>query len=93
VVIVQCDAFNRVQLETLVCACLTSNLKWAEAPGNVLLSSRVTRLPRDSVANVSQLLTLDQSTLDSQAGTLGSSHLALIIAGIDCMLRRSAISH
>ncbi len=88
VVIMQCDAFNRSQLKTLVCVPLTSNLKWAEAPGNVLLSSRVTGLPRDSVANVSQVLTLDQSTLDSQAGTLGSSHLALILAGIDCMLGR-----
>ena len=59
VVVVQGDAFNRSALRTALCVPLTSNLRWAEAPGNVLLTARSTGLPRDSVANVSQLVTLD----------------------------------
>jgi mRNA interferase MazF len=54
VVIVQCDAFNRSRIATLVCVPLISNLKWADAPGNVLVESRSTGLPKDSVANVSR---------------------------------------
>src|SRR5207249_10320416 len=52
VVIVQGDAFNRSALRTVVCVALTSNLRWANAPGNVLLSAQQTGLPRDSVVNV-----------------------------------------
>ena len=47
VVIVQGDAFNRSSLRTVVCVSLTSNLRWAEAPGNVLLLAKATGLPRD----------------------------------------------
>ena len=61
VAVVQGDAFNRSRISTVVCVALTSNLRWAEAPGNVLLSARLTGLPKDSVANVSQLVTLDRA--------------------------------
>ena len=54
VVVVQGDALNRSRLATVVCVPLTTNLRWAEAPGNVPLPSRVTGLPKDSVANASQ---------------------------------------
>ena len=57
VLIVQCDALNQSRVATVVCVSHTSNLKWSEAPGNVLLSARATQLPKDSVANVSQFLT------------------------------------
>ncbi len=60
VVVVQGDAFNRSRIATVVCVPLTSNLKWADAPGNVLLPARSTRLSKDSVANVSQIVTLDR---------------------------------
>ena len=70
VVIVQGDAFNRSRIGTVVCVPLTSNLVWADAPGNVLLSSRTTGLPRDSVANVSQLITIDRAVLDEGVGKL-----------------------
>lgn len=53
VLIVQGDALNRSRIATVVCVPLTSNLRWADAPGNVLLSARSTGLPKDSVANVS----------------------------------------
>ena len=89
VVIVQGDAFNRSRLRTVVCVVLTSNLRWANAPGNVLLTADITQLPRDSVANVSQIVTLDQGSLVEQAGTLPHASLALILAGIDIVLGRS----
>lgn len=58
VVVVQGEAFNRSRIDTVVCVPLTSNLRWVEAPGNVQLGSRSTGLPRDSVANVSQIVRL-----------------------------------
>ena len=61
VVVVQGDALNRSRISTIVCIPLTSNLKWASAPGNVSLSARLTGLPKDSVANVSQIVSLDSS--------------------------------
>ena len=53
VVVVQGDALNRSRIATVVCVPLTSNIRWAEAPGNVQLSTRLTGLPKESVANVS----------------------------------------
>ncbi len=88
VVVVQGDAFNRSRLATVVCVPLTSNLRWAEAPGNVLLASKVTGLPRDSVANVSQLVTLDKSSLADRIGKLSRAKLELVLFGIDVVLGR-----
>ena len=88
VVIVQCDAFNRSRLATVVCVPLTSNLKWVDAPGNVLLESRGAGLAKDSVANVSQLLTIDRGTLTERIGRLSKPQLDAILAGIDMVLGR-----
>jgi len=88
VVVVQGDAFNRSRIATVVCVVLTSNLRWAEAPGNVLLSARLTGLPKDSVANVSQLVTLDRETLTERAGDLPAQKLELVLLGIDIVLGR-----
>jgi mRNA interferase MazF len=88
VVVVQGDAFNRSALRTALCVPLTSNLRWAEAPGNVLLTARSTGLPRDSVANVSQLVTLDRSVLVERVGKLSRPKLDLVLAGIDVVLGR-----
>ena len=88
VVIVQADAFNRSRIATAVCVPLTSNLAWADAPGNVLLSAQATGLPKDSVANVSQLVTLDRAVLDQRVGKLSRAKLDLILAGIDILLDR-----
>ena len=63
VLVVQGDALNRSRLRTVVCVPLTSNLRWAEALGNVFLPARATGLPKDSVANSSQLITLDRALL------------------------------
>jgi mRNA interferase MazF len=68
---------------------LTSNTRWADAPGNVLLAARATGLPRPSVANVSQLVTLDRGALTERAGRLSASHLGLVLSGIDVVLGRT----
>jgi mRNA interferase MazF len=88
VIVVQGDSFNRSALRTVVTVPLTSNLRWAAAPGNVQLSARATGLPRDSVANVSQLVALDRSILIERVGRLSSSKLDLVLAGIDMVLGR-----
>jgi len=83
VVVVQGDAFNRSRIATVVCVALTSNLHWAEAPGNVLLDAKLTGLPKDSVANVSQLVTLDRAALTERVGALSAGKLELVLLGID----------
>src|SRR5258707_6745143 len=70
VVVVQGDALNRSRLATAVCVPVTSNLRLSTAPGNVLLRSRATGLPKDSVANVSQIVSIDRSLLGSRIGHL-----------------------
>jgi mRNA interferase MazF len=88
VVVIQGEAFNRSALRTAVCVPLTSTLRWADAPGNVLLRARATGLARDSVANVSQVVTLDRSILAERAGMLPQAKLDLVLAGIDIVLGR-----
>jgi mRNA interferase MazF len=88
VVVVQGDALNRSRIATVVCVPLTSNVKWAKAPGNVLLSSRLTGLPIDSVANVSQVVTLDKELLTERVGKLPLAQLELVLSGIDVVLGR-----
>jgi mRNA interferase MazF len=88
VVIVQGDALNRSRISTVVCVPLTSNLKWALAPGNVQLSARITGLPKSSVANVSLVVSVDKDLLSERVGKLSPSHLNLVLAGIDTVLGR-----
>jgi len=88
VVVVQGDAFNRSRIAIVVCVVLTSNLHWAEAPGNVVLTAKVTGLPKDSVANVSQVVTLDRSSLTARVGALPAKKLGLVLLGIDIVLGR-----
>lgn len=88
VVVVQGDAFNASSLRTVVCVVLTSNLKWGEAPGNVPLQARATGLTKPSVANVSQLITIDRTALTERAGRLSASNLELVLGGIAVVLGR-----
>lgn len=83
VVVVQGEALNRSRIATVVCVPLTSNLRWANAPGNVSLSARLTGLPKDSVANVSQIVTVDRELLTERVGKLPHAKLELIFSGID----------
>ncbi|MEO0769787.1 MAG: type II toxin-antitoxin system PemK/MazF family toxin [Cyanobacteria bacterium J06649_4] len=70
VLIVQDDTFNQSTIGTVIVAVITSNLRLAEAPGNVLLSSQESGLPKPSVVNVSQLLTIDKAFLTERVGSL-----------------------
>ncbi len=88
VVVVQGDALNHSRIATVVCVPLTSNVRWADAPGNVRLSTRLTGLPKDSVANVSQIVTLDKTLLTERAGKLPRAKLHLVLSGIDVVLGR-----
>ena len=88
VVIVQSDAINRSRIATVLCVPLTSNLGWANAPGNVPLAARVTGLPKDSVANVSQLTAVDKSLLTERVAKLPRRTIQLILAGLDVVLGR-----
>lgn len=66
--VVQANAFNRSRLATVLCVVLTSNTRLIGAPGNVLVRSDVGGLPKDSVANVTQIVTLDVAFLAAKAG-------------------------
>lgn len=88
VVVVQGDALNRSRIATAVCVPLTSNLKWADAPGNVRLPRNATGLTKDSVANVSQIVTVDKSLLTERTGKLSGSRMDAILSGIDVVLGR-----
>ncbi len=88
VLVVQGDAFNRSRIQTVVCVPLTSNLAYAQAPGNVALRPRHTGLSKESVANVSQIIALDRSLLAERTGKVSKAHLDLVLAGIDIVLGR-----
>ncbi len=88
VVVVQSDAINRSRIGTVVCVPMTSNLKWANAPGNVLLKANLTGLPKDSVANVSLIVALDKDQLTERSSKLPRRQLQVILHGIDVILGR-----
>ena len=88
VIVVQGEALNQSRIGTVICIPLTSNLKWSDAPGNVVLTSKTTGLAKDSVANVSQILTVDREMLTDCAGKISRSRVQLILAGLDVVLGR-----
>jgi len=88
VLVVQGDSLNFSRIATIVCVPLTSNLRWAEAPGNTLLKSRTSGLPKDSVANASQIIALDRGLLTERAGRVTRTLLNEVLAGIDVVLGR-----
>jgi mRNA interferase MazF len=79
---------NRSRLATALCVPLTSNLAWEAAPGNTLLSAKATGLPKDSVANASQLFAVDRSYLSVRMGKLSPKRLEQILASVDVVLGR-----
>ncbi len=86
--VVQGEALNRSHIGTAICVPLTSNLHWAEAPGNVLLPARGTRLPKDSVANVSQIVTIDRALLTERVSRVSQRQVEAILDGIALVLGR-----
>lgn len=86
VLVIQFDAFNRSRIATVIAVALTSNLRLAEAPGNVLLPRRESGLTKDSVANVSQLVTLDRRELSERVGPLPPDLLRQVDRGLKLVL-------
>jgi mRNA interferase MazF len=86
VVIVQSNPFNESRIQTVVVAVITSNLTLAAAPGNVRLSARQTKLARDSVVNVSQIITVDRSVLSECVGRVSPQRMSDIDAGLRLVL-------
>ncbi|PSN15169.1 type II toxin-antitoxin system PemK/MazF family toxin [filamentous cyanobacterium CCT1] len=85
-VVIQNDAFNRSNIRTVIVCALTSNLRRASAPGNVLLAVGEANLPKQSVVNISQVFTVDKSQLDEKIGTLSSTRVRQILDGLQLLL-------
>lgn len=85
-VVIQNNLFNRSQVRTVIVLALTSNIKRAAAPGNVLLEEGEAHLPKQSVVNVSQVFTVDKSQLDEYIGTLSSKRVREILNGIKLVI-------
>jgi mRNA interferase MazF len=79
---------NASHIGTVVCIPLTSNLKWGDAPGNVVLTARATGLPKDSVANVSLIVALDKQQLTERVRAIARRQVDLVLAGVDLVLGR-----
>jgi mRNA interferase MazF len=80
--VVQSDDFNRSRIATVMAVVITSNTRLAQAPGNVFLPRSATGLPKDSVANVSQVITVDRSFLTERVGSLPLDLLEQVEAGL-----------
>lgn len=86
VVIIQSNAFNHSRIKTVIAVVLTSTLRLAEAPGNVLIPAADSGLPKDSVANVSQVITVDKSFLSGRSGKLPSQVMKKLDNGLRLVL-------
>ena len=85
-VVVQSDAFNLSPIQTIIVAVITSNTRLAGAPGNLTLTPEQSGLPRESVVNTSQLITLDKRYLTQRVGSLPSDRLAALDEGLRLVL-------
>jgi mRNA interferase MazF len=85
-VVVQNNVFNASKIKTVVVCALTSNLKWAGSPGNVLIKKGEAGLPKDSVVNVSQIETIDKTFLLEKIGSLPAARVKEIIEGIEFLI-------
>lgn len=86
VLVIQADAFTRSRIATVIIVAITSNLRLATAPGNVFLPATESGLPRDSVVNVSQIVTLDKSMLDEYVDRISATTLTQVEEGIRLVL-------
>ena len=90
VVVVQSDLFNRTRINTVVVVALTTRLRLGDLPGNVTLQRGEANLPRRSVANVTQIATVDRARLGEKVGRLSQERVAALLEGLDLLLRGSA---
>ncbi len=82
VLVLQSDPFNDSAIRTVMVAVVTSNLKLAGAPGNVVMSPKLSRLKNESVVNVSQVITIDKSSLTEQCGALDERTMRKVDQGL-----------
>lgn len=87
VLVVQSDDFNRSRIATVIVVVVTSNTRLAQAPGNVFLPQKLTGLPKDSVANVSQIVTVDKDFLTEKVRILPANILEQVERGLRLVLR------
>ena len=87
VLVVQSDDFNRSRIATVIAIVITSNIRLAEAPGNVFLPQKLAGLPKDSVLNVSQVVTIDKSCLTEKLGILSPGVIDQVEKGLRLVLR------
>ncbi len=92
VVVIQNNVFNKSRINTVVVCTITSNLKLAHAPGNVFLKKGEGGLPKDSVVNISQIITVDKAFLVEKAGSLPAEKTARIINGVKLLIEPRSIS-
>ncbi len=86
VLVVQSDEFNASRIDTVIAVAITSNTRLAKAPGNVLLQARASRLPKASVANISQVITLDRRFLTERVGRIDTRILERVESGLKLVL-------
>lgn len=82
VLVISADTYNRSRLATVLAAVVTSNTRLAAMPGNVFLPDSATGLPRDSVVNVTALVTLDKTDLSERVGVVDAGLMAEIDRGL-----------
>jgi mRNA interferase MazF len=85
-VVIQNNLFNKSRINTVVVCALTSNIKRAGAPGNIILNKGEANLPKKSVVNVSQIFTVNKSDLSEKIGTLSMERVAEILKGINFVM-------
>lgn len=86
ILVVQSDSFNQSKIQTVVVAVISKNLELAKAPGNVSITARTSRLPVDSIVNVSQVITIDKSLLTEFVSTLPNKKMEKIEEGLRLIL-------
>jgi mRNA interferase MazF len=86
-IVIQNNVFNKSMINTVVVCAITSNIKRAQSPGNILLSSKEANLPKQSVVNISQVYTVDKRDLIEKIGTLSPERIAQVTKALDLILK------
>jgi mRNA interferase MazF len=87
ILIIQSNEFNKSKINTAIAAVITTNTRLAAAPGNILLSAKNSKLPKESVVNVSQVITVDKSFLTEKVHTLSDAIMAQVDEGLRLVLK------
>jgi mRNA interferase MazF len=87
ILIIQSNEFNKSKINTLIAVAITSNIRLAAAPGNLLLAAKNSKLPKDSVINVSQIITIEKSFLNEKVHTLPNAIMGQVDEGLRLVLK------